>query len=119
MIPNSANSQTAPLFLVGNIFVQPQEYAAATAAIATSTVSSGELTTVTTAPHAAIYAPVATHPTTIVPRTQTHPSMKNSPKCNKLEDVSDHSHSEERANHGEGNSPASSSSTHGTTSPGC
>ncbi|KAL1317884.1 hypothetical protein HN51_070091 [Arachis hypogaea] len=119
MIPNSANSQTAPLFLVGNIFVQPQEYAAATAAIATSTVSSGELTTVTTAPHAAIYAPVATHPTTIVPRTQTHPSMKKSPKCNKLEDVSDHSHSEERANHGEGNSPASSSSTHGTTSPGC
>ncbi|MED6185151.1 transcription factor [Stylosanthes scabra] len=113
MIPNNANSQTAPLFLVGNIFVQPPEYAAA--AVAASTVSSGELTTVTTATHNGIYAPVATHPATTVPHKQTHPSMKNSPICNKLEDVSDHSHSEGKANHSEGNSPASSSSTHTTT----
>ena len=105
LIHNNANSQTAPLFLVGNIFVQPPEYAA----VATSS-PSGELATVT-APPTGIYAPVAAHPPTVT-HTPAHPSLIK------------HSHSEERANHSEGavhsNSPASSSSTHATTtSPGC
>ncbi|KAK7268385.1 hypothetical protein RIF29_21083 [Crotalaria pallida] len=110
---NNANPQTAPFVLVGNIFVQPQEYAA----VATSR-SSAELTTVATPP--GIYAPVATHPPAF-----SHPlaaSIKKSPF--KKVELSEHSHSEERANHSEGavhsNSPASSSSTHTTTtSPGC
>lgn len=97
-IHNNGGSHGAPLFLVGNIFVQPPEYG-------TSTASGGELTTVT--PPTGIYAPVATHP----------------PPIMKQLDVSQHSqsHSEERANHSvHSNSPASSSSTHtitATTSP--
>ncbi|KAK7310014.1 hypothetical protein RJT34_07203 [Clitoria ternatea] len=106
IIHNNASSQAGPLFLVGNIFVQPQEYGA----VATSTASGGELTTVTTP--TGIYAPLATHPPAV-----THtPIMK--PQLKQLE-ISQHSHSEERANHSEGavhsNSPASSSSTHTTT----
>ncbi|KAJ1385271.1 SANT/Myb domain [Sesbania bispinosa] len=112
VIHNNANSQTAPLFLVGNIYVQPPEYAVAT------TTASGELTTVT-AP-TGIYAPVAAHPTA-VQHTSAPAVMKAQLK--QLE-MSEHSHSEERANHSEGavhsNSPASSSSTHTTTnSPRC
>ncbi|KAJ1389456.1 hypothetical protein SESBI_38275 [Sesbania bispinosa] len=100
-----------PLFLVGNIYVQPPEYAVATT-------TSGELTTVT-AP-TGIYAPVAAHPTA-VQHTSAPAVMKAQLK--QLE-MSEHSHSEERANHSEGavhsNSPASSSSTHTTTnSPRC
>ncbi|KAK7306955.1 hypothetical protein VNO77_39605 [Canavalia gladiata] len=108
IIQNNNSSQTAPLFLVGNIFVQPPEYGGVAAT--TSTASGGELTTVTTAP-TGIYAPVPAHP----PPPVTHtPIMK--PHLKQLE-VSDHSHSEERTNHSEG---ASSSSTHTiTTSPAC
>ncbi|XP_027360963.1 transcription factor HHO3-like [Abrus precatorius] len=103
IIQNNGNSQTTPLFLVGNIFVQPQEYGA----VATSTASGGgELTTVT--PPTGIYAPVASHPPPV-----THTPIK----FKQLEvSHSQHSHSEEeRANHSEGdvhsNSHASSSST--------
>ncbi|XP_019459175.1 PREDICTED: myb family transcription factor EFM-like [Lupinus angustifolius] len=109
---NNTNSQAAPLFLVGNIFVQPQEYATA---IATS---SGELTTVT-AP-TGIYAPVASHPPIV-----THKPEASIQKLQfKQLELSEHSNSEERANHSEGagnsNSPTSSSSTHiTTTSPAC
>ena len=89
---------------MGNIFVQPPEYAAVAT---TSTASGEELTTVTTttAP-TGIYAPVAAHPPAV---THTLPIMKQK----------EHSHSEERPNHSVlSNSPASSSSTHTiTTSP--
>lgn len=107
VIHNNANSQTTPLFLVGNIYVQPSEYGA----VATTTTGSGELTKVT-AP-SGIYAPVAAHP----PAT----AVMKSPQLKQLE-VS--SNSEERTNHSEGavhsNSAASSSSTHTTTtSPRC
>jgi len=81
---NNGSSQAAPLFLVGNIFVQPPEYGA----VATSTASGGELTTVT-AP-TGIYAPVAAHP----PPVTNTPIMKHSAQSN---------------------SPASSSSTHTIT----
>ncbi|KAK7407573.1 hypothetical protein VNO78_09526 [Psophocarpus tetragonolobus] len=98
MIHNNGSSQAGPLFLVGNIFVQPSEYGA----VATSTASGGELTTVTGP--TGIYAPVAAHPPAV-----THtPIMKQ------------HSHSQEGANHSvhSNSSPASSSSTHTfTTSP--
>ncbi|KAG4403324.1 hypothetical protein GLYMA_01G086700v4 [Glycine max] len=104
IIHNNASSQAGPLFLVGNIFVQPPEYAAVAT---TSTASGEELTTVTTttAP-TGIYAPVAAHPPAV---THTLPIMKQK----------EHSHSEERPNHSVlSNSPASSSSTHTiTTSP--
>ncbi|MCI21351.1 myb-like transcription factor family protein, partial [Trifolium medium] len=98
----SANSQsTAPFVLVGNIFVQQQEYGG----VASST-TSGEMTKVV-AP-SGIYAPVATHP----PPAAT---IKK-PEFKKFE----HSISEDRANNNsEGavhsNSPTSSSSTHNTT----
>lgn len=109
VIHNNANSQTTPLFLVGNIYVQPSEYGA----VATTTTGSGELTKVT-AP-SGIYAPVAAHP----PAT----AVMKSPQLKQLE-VSQRSNSEERTNHSEGavhsNSAASSSSTHTTTtSPRC
>ncbi|KAL2347345.1 hypothetical protein Fmac_001345 [Flemingia macrophylla] len=95
---NNGSSHAAPLFLVGNIFVQPPEYG-------TSTASGGELTTVT-AP-SGIYAPVATHP----------PPVTHTPIIKQLDvSQSQHSHSEERANHSvHSNSPASSSSTHTIT----
>jgi hypothetical protein len=98
----SANSQTAaPFVLVGNIFVQQQEYGG----VASST-TSGEMTKVV-AP-SGIYAPVATHPPPAA--TIKKPEFKKF----------DHSISEERANNNsEGavhsNSPTSSSSTHNTT----
>ncbi|MCI05527.1 myb-like transcription factor family protein [Trifolium medium] len=98
------------MFLVGNIYVQPQEYAA----VATTTTVSEELTKITTP--TGIYAPVAIHPPTITTVIK--------PKCQKLE-LCENSNSEERTNHSEGvivhsNSPASSSSTHNiTTSPHC
>ncbi|KAI9071466.1 hypothetical protein K1719_046575 [Acacia pycnantha] len=108
MIHNNATSQTAPFVLVGNIFVQPPEYAAA---VATST-ASGEVTTVTTP--TGIYAPVAAHP----PMPVTVPPVDKKAKVKQLEQ----SHSdEERVNHGsEGavhsnSSPDSSSSTHTTS----
>lgn len=102
----SANSQTAaPFVLVGNIFVQQQEYGG----VASST-TTGEMTKVV-AP-SGIYAPVATHPQLA---TIKKPEFKNI----------EHSISEERGNNNsEGavhsNSPTSSSSTHTTTntSPG-
>lgn len=102
-----AKSQTAPLFLVGNIYVQPQEYAAA---VATTTTVSGELTTVTTP--TGIYAPVATHPQ-VTTTTVIKPRFKKQHLC-------ENSHSKERANHSEGvvvqsNSSVSSYSTHATT----
>jgi hypothetical protein len=99
----SANSQTAaPFVLVGNIFVQQQEYGG----VASST-TSGEMTKVV-APSGGIYAPVATHPPPAA--TIKKPEFKKF----------DHSISEERANNNsEGavhsNSPTSSSSTHNTT----
>ncbi|ESW25344.1 hypothetical protein PHAVU_003G028000 [Phaseolus vulgaris] len=96
---NNASSQAAPLFLVGNIFVQPPEYGA----VATSSASGGELTTVT-AP-TGIYAPVAAHP----------PPVTNTP-------IMKHLHSQERPhNHhsAQSNSPASSSSTHTITTTSC
>lgn len=107
MMHNNANSQTTPLFLVGNIFVQPPEYCAA---------GSGELTTVT-AP-TGIYAPVAAHPPPVQHTSSTITVVK--PRFRQLE-VSDQSHCEDqRGNHSEGavvhsNSPASSSSTHTPT----
>lgn len=99
MIPNNAPPQTAPFVLVGNIFVQPPEYAAA--AVATST-ASGEVGT-----PAGIYAPVATHPP--------------APRRLQLKQLEQGEHwEEERVNQSEGavhsNSPASSSSTHTTSS---
>lgn len=111
---DNANSQTAaPFVLVGNIFVQPPEYAA----VGSST-ASGELTKVVTS--AGIYAPVATHPPAV---SHTPAASIKRPEFKKVE-FFEHSNSEERANHSEGavhsNSPASSSSTHTTTtsSPG-
>ncbi|KAK2429804.1 myb transcription factor family protein [Trifolium repens] len=107
---NNASSQSTPMFLVGNIYVQPQEYAT----VATTPTVSRELTKITTP--TGIYAPLALHP----PTTTT--VIK--PKFKKLE-LSENSNSEERTNHSEGaivhsNSPASSSSTHNiTTSPHC
>ncbi|XP_061366800.1 transcription factor HHO3-like [Gastrolobium bilobum] len=114
VVHNSANPQTTtPFVLVGNIFVQPQEYTA----VATST-ASGELTTV--AAPSGIYAPVATHPPA-VSRTPPPASIKKA-QYKKVE-LFEHSNSEEKGNHSEGavhsNSPASSTSTHTTTtSPG-
>lgn len=111
MVHNNANPQSAPFVLVGNIFVQPQEYAA----VATST-ASGELAAPT-----GIYAPVATHPPAV---SHTLAASIKKPPFKKLE-LSEHSHSEERADHSEegavhSNSPTSSSSTHTTTTfPGC
>ncbi|KAK2403993.1 myb transcription factor family protein [Trifolium repens] len=99
----SANSQTAaPFVLVGNIFVQQQEYGG----VASST-TSGEMTKVV-APSGGIYAPVTTHPPPAA--TIKKPEFK----------MFEHSISEERANNkSEGavhsNSPTSSSSTHNTT----
>ncbi|CAJ2629490.1 two-component response regulator ARR2 [Trifolium pratense] len=85
----SANSQsTAPFVLVGNIFVQQQEYGG----VASST-TSGEMTKVV-AP-SGIYAPVATHPPPAA--TIKKPEFNNS----------------EGPVHS--NSPTSSSSTHNTT----
>ncbi|CAL0318115.1 unnamed protein product [Lupinus luteus] len=109
---NTANSQAAPLFLVGNIFVQPPEFAT------TIATSSGELTTVT-AP-TGIYTPVASHPPIVTHKPE---GSIQKPQFKQLE-LSEHSNSEGRANHSEGagnsNSPASSSSTHTTTtSPAC
>ncbi|XP_028795386.1 transcription factor HHO3-like [Neltuma alba] len=110
MIHNNATSQTAPFVLVGNIFVQPPEYAAA---VATST-ASGEVTTVTTP--TGIYAPVAAHP-------PMPPPLGKKAQVKQLEqgEQSQHSDEEERVNHGsEGavhsnSSPDSSSSTHTTS----
>ena len=107
MVHNNANPQTAPFVLVGNIFVQPPEYAAAVAT------SAADLATV--AAPAGIYAPVATHPPA-VPHTPASSIRK--PQFKKSDMMS-----EEHSNHGAGavhsNSPASSSSTHTTTtSPG-
>lgn len=107
---DSANSQTtAPFVLVGNIFVQPQEYAA----VATSA-ASGEITKAAVAP-VGIYAPVATHPSAV---SHTQVASIKKPEFKKVELI-EHSNSEERANHSEGdvhsNSPASSSSTHTIT----
>ncbi|CAL0321260.1 unnamed protein product [Lupinus luteus] len=100
---NNGIPQAAPFVLVGNIFVQPHDYAA----VATST-ASAELTTV--AAPAGIYAPVATHPPTV--SHSLGDSIKKPPP-------SEDSHSEERANQSEGavhsNTPTSSSSTHTTT----
>ncbi|XP_058772183.1 transcription factor HHO3-like [Vicia villosa] len=103
-----ANSQAAHLFLVGNIYVQPQEYVPI-ATTATATVS-GELTTVTT--------PTGTYAHPQVTTTFITPRFKKQHLC-------ENSHSEERANHCEGvvvqsNSSASSYSTHTpTTLLGC
>jgi len=90
------------MFLVGNIYVQPQEYAA----VATKTTVSGELTTVTTP--TGIYAPVATHP------SSTTTVIK--PKFKKFE-LSENSHSKRVVAHS--NSPASSCSTHTPTTSRC
>ncbi|KAI4313962.1 hypothetical protein L6164_026905 [Bauhinia variegata] len=103
VIHNNANPHPAPFVLVGNIFVQPSDYAG----VATSTVS-GEATTV--APPG-IYAPVSAHPPSV-----SAPFVQKS----QLKKLVEHSeHSEERTNNSEGavhsNSPASSSSTHTTT----
>ncbi|KAK7343899.1 hypothetical protein VNO77_13005 [Canavalia gladiata] len=105
IVHNSANPQTAPFVLVGNIFVQSPEYAT----VATSN-ASREMTTV--AAPAGIYAPVATHPPSV-----SHPpadSIKR-PHFKKVK-LFECPNSEERDNHSEGavhsNSPASSSSTH-------
>lgn len=108
-VNDSVNSQSAaPFVLVGNIFVQPQEYAA----VATSA-ASGEVTKAV-AP-VGIYAPVATHPSAV---SHTQVASIKKPEFKKVE-LMEHSNSEERANHSEGdvhsNSPASSSSTHTIT----
>ncbi|KAF7827848.1 transcription factor HHO3-like [Senna tora] len=108
---NNANPQTAPFVLVGNIFVQPPEYAAA----------SGEVTTVT-AP-GGIYAPVAAHPPAapFAKKSSVHLELK---QLEQNEQHHSHSEEEERVNHSsEGavhsNSPAaSSSSTHTTSTSG-
>lgn len=98
IIHNNGNSQAAPLFLVGNIFVQPPEYGV----VATSTASGGELTTVT-AP-TGIYAPVAAHP----PLVTNTPIMNHSPSKERPNDNNNN-------NSAQSNSPASSSSTHTIT----
>lgn len=106
IIQNNASSQTAapPLFLVGNIFVQPSEYATSAAS------------------PTGIYAPVAAHPPPVTHKPIIKPHFKHF-------DVSDHSHNndnnnnnnsdQDKGNHSvHSNSPASSSSTHTiTTSP--
>lgn len=109
-VNDGANSQTtAPFVLVGNIFVQPQEYAA----VATSA-ASGEITKAAVTP-VGIYAPVATHPSAV---SHTQMASIKKPEFKKVELI-EHSNSEERTNHSEGdvhsNSPASSSSTHTIT----
>lgn len=104
IIHNNSNSHTAPMFLVGNIYVQPQEYGA----VATKTTVSGELTTVTTP--TGIYAPVATHP------SSTTTVIK--PKFKKKFELSENSHSVERIV-AHSNSPASSCSTHTPTTSRC
>ncbi|KAE9589853.1 hypothetical protein Lal_00021524 [Lupinus albus] len=105
---NNGIPQTAPFVLVGNIFVQPHDYAT----VATSTASE-ELATV--AAPAGIYAPVATHPPAV---SHALGASIKKPPFKKVKH-SEYSHSEERANQSEGavhsNSPASSSSTHTTT----
>ena len=107
---NNANPQTAPFVLVGNIFVQPPEYAAA---VTSTSTAASEVTTVTVP--GGIYAPVAAHPPTVAHKPTP---LISKPQFKQLEH-SEHSHPEERTNHSEGavhsNSPASSSSTHTTT----
>ncbi|MED6159169.1 transcription factor [Stylosanthes scabra] len=109
MVHNNANPQTTPFVLVGNIFVQQPEFAAAVA-------TSADLAT--TAAPAGIYAPIATHPPPPLPGSTRKSQLKRSSSNH-------HSHSEEdRANNhnhnhnhlqSHSNSPASSSSTHTTT----
>ncbi|XP_057732215.1 transcription factor HRS1-like [Arachis stenosperma] len=104
IVHNNGSPQTTPFVLVGNIFVQPPEYAAAAVATSADLAPAG------------IYAPVATHPPPPPPRTAAgstrRPQLKKS--SNHMREDHHHSHSEEdRANHS--NSPASSSSTHTTT----
>ncbi|CAL0299749.1 unnamed protein product [Lupinus luteus] len=107
---NNDNPQAAPFVLVGNIYVQPHEYAT----VATSTASTN-LTTVATA--TGMHAPLASNPPILSHALAA--SIKNSP----VKRVEPCKYSEEGANQSEGavhsNSPASSSSTHTTTtSPG-
>ncbi|XP_054825593.1 transcription factor HHO3 [Prosopis cineraria] len=107
MIHNNANPQTAPFVLVGNIFMQPPEYAA----------TSGEVNT------AGIYAPVAAPPPQVAvpPMPGAGPAFVKKAKVKQLEQGEQSHSDEERVNHSEGavhsnSSPDSSSSTHTTTS---
>ncbi|OIV90571.1 hypothetical protein TanjilG_19207 [Lupinus angustifolius] len=107
---NNGNPQAAPFVLVGNIFLQPHEYTA----LATSTAST-DLTTVET--RTGMHAPLASNPPTLSHALAA--AIKKPP----VKKVEPYKYSEERANQSEGavhsNSPASSSSTHTTTtSPG-
>jgi hypothetical protein len=95
------SSQQAPQFVVvGGIWVPPTEYAAVAA-----TTTAGETSTISAAN--GIYAPIAAPPPA-VPQNRQHKQ-------------SEHSQSEGRGSHGErggahsNNSPATSSSTHTTT----
>lgn len=107
MIQNNGNSQRAPFVLVGNIIVQPPEYAAAAA----TSKASGEVSTLA-APPPGVYEPVAA----------PHSAVQAKAQFGQFERY-EHSNSEERGNHSEvadqSNSPTSSSSTHIiTASPG-
>ncbi|KAJ7954065.1 Myb-like transcription factor family protein [Quillaja saponaria] len=105
-IHSNANQQTPQLIFVGGILMQPSEYAA----MSTST-ASGELSN--NAPNG-IYAPVALHPS----KSPRRPTLIQRPQPKRSE-LSEQSPSEERGSHSEGrdhsNSPATSSSTHTTT----
>lgn len=101
-IQHNGNPQAPQFVVVGGIWVPPPEYTAVAA-----TTSSGEATGVTTAN--GIYAPVASVPPSH-PQGSTQRQQPMKPKK---------SQSEERGSHSEGgvqsNSPATSSSTHTTT----
>ncbi|KAJ7943200.1 Myb transcription factor [Quillaja saponaria] len=107
-IHSNANQQTPQFVFVGGILMQPPEYAAA---MSTST-ASGQVTTVN--PPNSIYAPLASHPA----KSQHRQALIQRPQP-KRSDLSEQSPSQERASHSEGgdhsNSPATSSSTHATT----
>ncbi|PON59508.1 GARP transcription factor [Parasponia andersonii] len=105
-IHNNGNTQTPQVVFVGGIWMQPSEYAAA---VATATGGAGDPSS---AAANGVYAPVAAPPPAIQ-HIALHRSRQN-------KQSSEPSHSEERVmSHSEGglhsNSPATSSSTHTTT----
>ncbi|PON87056.1 GARP transcription factor [Trema orientale] len=105
-IHNNGNAQTPQVVFVGGIWMQPSEYAAA---VATATGGAGDPSSVAAN---GVYAPVAAPPPAIQ-HVAVHRPQQN-------RQSSEPSHSEERLmSHSEGglhsNSPATSSSTHTTT----
>nr|UTI93966.1 MYB5 [Pteroceltis tatarinowii] len=105
-IHNNGNAQTPQVVFVGGIWMQPSEYAAAVATAA------GGAADPSSAAASGVYAPVAAPPPAIQ-HVAVHRPQQKKQSC-------ENSHSEERVmSHSEGgvhsNSPATSSSTHTTT----